>query len=602
MQTEKNKERHKKATASRPVIYQLFPRLFANMNADLVPDGSLERNGSGKLNAITAAVLAEIAGMGVTHIWYTGVIEHAHDADYTAHGIARHNPHVVKGKAGSPYAITDYYDIDPDLAENVDERMAEFESLLKRTKDAGMKAIIDFVPNHVAREYHSDAAPTGIRDFGTDDNRDMFFSPSNNFYYIPRQQFSPADVDLGEGEARYVEFPARATGNDCFTAFPTKFDWYETVKLNYGYDPGNGTGHYDPIPDTWFKMLHILRFWASKGADGFRCDMAHMVPVEFWNWAIAKVKKDYPDTVFIAELYDVGLYRRYLYDGGFDYLYDKVNLYDKLRGIECADTSAAMLTSAWQTVDGIAHRMLNFIENHDEQRYASTFYSGDAANFLPSMTAVATMSTGAVMIYNGQELGERGMDAEGYSGRDGRTTIFDYWSMDSVRRWLNTVTKAEALGMRDGERALREKYAALLRLVNESESIREGRFFDLMYVNYDSPGFNPHRHFSYLRATEKEFTLVFLNFDSSAARAQVKIPSHAFDFLELPRGRVKAVDALDGKRVNLALEPDGCVDLNVAPHSVAILQFRSPGDKKSGSTSGLKKNTTTQTKTLRKNN
>lgn len=557
----------------RPVIYQLFPRLFANVNANLVPNGRLQANGSGKLNDINADVLNAISGMGITHIWYTGIIEHAHDADYTRYGIERHNHHIIKGRAGSPYAITDYYDIDPDLSVDVPRRMNEFEQLIERTAAAGMKTIIDFVPNHVARQYHSDNAPDGVDDLGSGDNTEMFFTPTNNFYYITRQQFSPIGIDLGDGDDAYTEFPARATGNDCFTAFPGVNDWYETVKLNYGVDPWNNSRHFDPIPNTWHKMLNILLFWANKGVGGFRCDMAHMVPVEFWKWAIAKVKKDYPDIIFIAELYDVAIYRDYLYGGGFDYLYDKVNMYDTLRGIECNNFSAAQLTSCWQTVEGISDRMLNFIENHDEQRFASSFFAGDAHKAIPHLVAAATISRGAVMIYNGQELGEKGMDAEGFSGLDGRTTIFDYWSMETVRRWLGDNFTPSEDNLTPDEKKIRQQYAKILHLVNGERAIREGAFFDLMYVNYDSPGLDPHRQFAYLRYCEEEYVLIVLNFDNVEYNADIKIPHHAFQLSGLPEGDMRCRDLLTGKTVILSLHPDRCVQLSVKPHGATILKF-----------------------------
>ncbi|MDE6040644.1 MAG: alpha-amylase, partial [Muribaculaceae bacterium] len=389
----------------KPVIYQLLPRLFTNYNEHLVANGSLKENGSGKLNDINETILESIRDLGATHVWYTGVIEHAHDADYSTYGIRRHNPHVIKGKAGSPYAICDYYDINPDLAENVPHRMEEFESLVERTHKCGLKVLIDFVPNHVAREYFSDVKPAGIEDLGFHDNQEMFFAPNNNFYYITRQQFAPS-FDLGSGEDAYVEFPAKASGNDCFNAFPNSNDWYETVKLNYGVDYGNHTEHFDPIPDTWYKMLHILRFWASKGIDGFRCDMVFMVPLAFWHWAIPQVKKHYPNIIFIAEIYDVNLYRPFIDYGGFDYLYDKVNLYDTLRAIETHNHSAARLTGCWQTVEGIGDKMLNFLENHDEQRFASPFYAGDALKAIPSLVVSTMINRGPMMIYFGQELGE----------------------------------------------------------------------------------------------------------------------------------------------------------------------------------------------------
>ncbi|MDE6279381.1 MAG: alpha-amylase, partial [Paramuribaculum sp.] len=350
----------------KPIIYQLLPRLFSNDCENPVVNGTIEQNGSGKLNHITEDVIKSIAELGVNTIWYTGVIEHAQATDYSEYGILPDNPYIVKGKAGSPYAIKDYYDIDPDIAEDVPNRMKEFEALVERTHRCGLKVAIDFVPNHLARQYHSDAAPDGVVDFGVNDDREMFFSPSNNFYYITRQQFAP-QFDCGSGSEAYIEFPAKASGNDCFTAFPGRNDWYETVKLNYGVDYGNGSHHFDPIPPTWIMMRDILLFWASKKIDYLRCDMVHMVPLEFWHWAIAQVKEQYPELKFIAEIYEPALYRPYINYGGFDYLYDKVGLYDTLRAIQTSDTSAATITNCWQTVEGISDKMLHFLENHDEQ-------------------------------------------------------------------------------------------------------------------------------------------------------------------------------------------------------------------------------------------
>ena len=551
----------------KPIIYQLLPRLYTNYCQNPVHNGTLSQNGSGKLNAITDRVLRDIKSLGTTHVWYTGVIEHAHDADYTAYGIARNNRHVVKGHAGSPYAITDYYDIDPDLAENVTDRVKEFEALVARTHKAGMKVLIDFVPNHVAREYCSDAKPEGVEDLGEGDNNDMFFSPANNFYYIPRQQFTP-HVEMGCGDDAYVEFPAKASGNDCFHASPGVNDWYDTVKLNYGIDPWNGSKHFDPIPPTWFKMLDILRYWAAKGVDGFRCDMVHMVPVEFWQWAIADIKKNYPDIIFIAEIYDIGLYRPYI-NAGFDYLYDKVNLYDTLRAIECNDVSAARITSCWQTVEGIGDRMLNFLENHDEQRFASPQYAGDAHRVVPSLVVSSMINTGPMMIYGGQELGEAALDSEGYSGYDGRTTIFDYWSMPSVRSRLNG-------GLCDGSMPedisqLRDTYARILKICNAEPAVSEGRFFDLMYANYDNPGVDPHRNYIFLRATGDEMLIIAVNFANEDKEMAVNIPAHAFETLGFPEGRARMKDLLRGGRAVVKdLRSDLPFTMTVPAHGAAI--------------------------------
>lgn len=558
--------------SGKPVIYQLLPRLFTNYCPNPVHNGTLEQNGSGKLNDINETILDSIADLGATHVWYTGVIEHAHTPDYTQYGIPRHNPHVIKGYAGSPYAITDYYDINPDLAVDVPNRIKEFEALVERTHKAGLKVIIDFVPNHVAREYHSDAKPEGIRDLGDGDNHEMFFEPNNNFYYITRQQFAP-HVDMGRGADAYVEFPARASGNDCFTAFPGQCDWYDTVKLNYGIDPGNGMRAFDPIPETWFKMLHILRYWAAKGVDGFRCDMVHMVPVEFWAWAIPQVRQHFPNVIFIAEIYEVGLYRPYI-AAGFDYLYDKVNLYDTLRAVETQNHSAARITGCWQTVEGISNNMLNFLENHDEQRFASPFYAGDATRVLPSLVVSTMISTGPMMIYFGQELGEPAAESEGYSGVDGRTTIFDYWSIEKVRRFLNGGNCRGRLSA--DERNLRNMYRRILRMANEEKAISEGSFFDLMYVNLEHGGINPHRHYLFLRHHGDTTLLIAVNFGDTADTLRINIPAHAFSCLEIPQGTAsKAKELISGRTASLDFRADAPTTIQLPPHGAAVWKISS---------------------------
>lgn len=573
---------------TKPIIYQLLPRLWSNSNPCRKPWGTIEENGSGKLNDITDRALEAIRELGITHVWYTGVIEHAHCPDYSRYGIEPHNRHVVKGEAGSPYAITDYYDIDPDIAVDVPNRVREFEALIDRTHRAGMKVIIDFVPNHVARQYHSDMAPDGVEDLGLGDNTDMFFSPANNFYYITRQQFAPVDVDLGNGKDAYIEFPAKASGNDCFTAFPGKYDWYETAKLNYGIDPANGSRHFNPQPPTWHKMLDILLYWAGKGVDAFRCDMAHMVPVEFWNWAIGIVKEKHPHIIFIAELYDVGIYRHYIYDGKFDYLYDKVNLYDSLRAIECHNHSAATLTNCWQTVDGISGHMLNFLENHDEQRFGSPMYAGDPNRVLPSLVVSAMMNTGPMMIYMGQELGEQALDAEGYSGKDGRTTIFDYWSIDTLSRWNNN-GKWNERRLHPQERRLRETYRRVLHIAGNQPAITRGSFFDLMYVNYNNVSFNPHRQYAFLRHLAGDsLLLIVANFDEADVHIGINIPAHAFDTLDIKPCEASMTELLSGQEAVLNLSPQSQLPLDIRAKSAVVWKLdykrtNRPARKKSAS-------------------
>ena len=547
------------------IIYQLMPRWFTNCSENCTPNGSIRQNGVGKFNDIDEKCLKSIKSLGATQVWYTGIIEHATATSYSRYGITPCNPHVVKGKAGSPYAIRDYYDVCPDFAVKVKNRMAEFEALVERTHRAGLKVIIDFVPNHVAREYKSDAKPADTQDLGEGDNPMMFFDPKNNFYYITGQEFAPVGVDLGQGDDAYREFPARATGNDCFTASPNRDDWFETVKLNYGVDPWNGSTHFSPTPPTWKKMLDILLFWAGKGVDGFRCDMAHMVPVAFWHWAIAQVKAQYPPMVFIAEIYDVSLYHSYIFDGGFDYLYDKVTLYDTLRGILCDGWSASELTRCWQTVEGIGDHMLNFLENHDEQRIASRQFCGDPWKALPALVVSATMSRCPFMLYAGQELGEPANDAEGYSGKDGRTTIFDYWSVPTLRRWHQGKSTTD-------ERRLHTLYRKILHLCNSEKTLFRGEFFDLMYVNQDT--LNTRRQYAYLRHCNGEMTLIVANFSDQAISTAIRIPQHALDCAHMPQGAYTCTELLTATNVETTLQGDCIYPLSLGAYSAVIWRFK----------------------------
>ncbi len=544
------------------IVYQIFTRLYGNRNISRKENGSIEENGCGKLNDLTPTVLKKIRNMGVSHVWYTGVIRHATQTDYSDHGIPVNHPAVVKGKAGSPYAITDYYDIDPDLATDVDLRMLEFEQLVERTHQAGMKVIIDFVPNHVARQYHSICKPEGVRDLGEDDNPQHGFDPQNNFYYCPGQSFSPY-FDLYHGaEQPYHEEPAKATGNDCFHHAPGVNDWYETVKLNYGVDYYAGRiGHFQPIPDTWDKMTDILLFWAGKGIDGFRCDMAEMVPTAFWHWSIDKVKYRYPEMIFVGEVYDPSQYRSYL-GAGFDYLYDKVGMYDTLRGVMGGGLSTHAITSAWQQTDDIRDHMLYFLENHDEQRIASDFFAGDARKGVPALVVSALLQQNPLMVYAGQEYGERGMDQEGFSGRDGRTTIFDYWSID-------TLVRAAQRKLTTEEKVLKAQYDKVLNIARSEKSIVEGASFDLMYVNGQYQ-----RQYAFLRKADSEVLLVVVNFDDLPVVMDVMIPAHAFDFLNIKEKKVVATDLLTGERIRLQLQRDMPVAVALKPLGAVVMKFK----------------------------
>ncbi len=547
-------------------IYQVLPRLFGNKNTDCRPNGTLDENGAGKFNDFTPKALQAIRDLGITHVWYTGVIQHAKFTSYKKYGIPDDHPTLVKGRAGSPYAIKNYYDVDPDLADDVDKRMEEFEALVKRTHETGLKTIIDFVPNHVFRQYKSKK-----NNFGEKDDDTKSFDPQNNFYYLPGQEFGlPEDIDWLDSIASelpktpYKEYPVKATGNDQFTPWLGKNDWYETIKLNYGVNYDNNSRHFTPTPDTWKKMLDILLYWAGKNVDGFRCDMAEMVPVEFWEWAIKQVKKKFPEVIFIAEIYNPFEYHNYVKRGGFDFIYDKVGLYDTLKNILTRQVSARSITNCWQVLGGIDAHMLRFLENHDEVRLASKKFTADPLAAIPAMTVSATMNTGPVMIYSGQEVGEQAVGATGFSGNDGRTTIYDYSNIPEHQKWMND-GKFDGKHLSDDQQKLRQFYQKLLHLCKQSEAIEKGKFYDLMWANTDDNFFNRDKVYAYLRYTENQRLLFVVNFDKhNNQKIKVKIPEHAFGEMGVSRKANLKIKELLWNRSHPDVSVEQVIDQGIA--------------------------------------
>ena len=578
----------------KPIIYQVFTRLFGNKNTTCKENGSYEENGCGKMNDFDEKTLNHIKEMGVTHVWYTGIIRHASQTDYSSYGIPTQHVEVVKGKAGSPYAITDYYDIDPDLAVDVDKRMEEFEALIQRTHKAGLKVIMDFVPNHVAREYHSVCKPKGVKDLGELDDTTKHFDPQNNFYYLWGQPLDLTNVapastqnyELSEksinpqpilpplggirgglGGSHYTEKPAKATGNDQFSNHPNQNDWYETVKLNYGIDycdAGGRSEHFYPIPDTWLKMTDILLFWARKGIDGFRCDMAEMVPAAFWHWATDKVKFAYPDIKFIGEVYNPAEYRNYIH-AGFDWLYDKVGMYDCIRDVICGRRRTGDISYKWQETDDIREHMLYFLENHDEQRIASDFFAGEGIKAVPGLIVSVLMQTNPFMLYAGEEFGERGMDKEGFSGKDGRTTIFDYWCVDSIRRGFfdRKQMTAEA-------KQLEGLYKYVLNLANAEKALREGDFFDLMYMNQHIAD----KQYAFMRQADNENMLIIVNFAGEPVTCDIVIPQHAIDYFGIQKRDYEVLDLLSNERFQTGVYGEHAIKIDIAPYAARIFKMK----------------------------
>jgi glycosidase len=456
----------------------------------------------------------------------------------TAFGSPLDHPSVVKGRAGSPFAIKDYYDVNPFLAENPAKRMDEFKGMLARFHESGIKLVIDFVPNHLARQYHSDQKPAGIEDFGTRDNNQVSFAPNNNFYYLPGTQFSvpegvypPVPVTIP-----YTEIPAKVSGNNVFNSQPSINDWFETVKLNYGVDYQHGNkSHFNPIPDTWVKMVQVLNYWAGLGVDGFRCDMAEMVPVEFWSYAIPKIKSKHKQVVFIAEIYQPNLYKDYIFKGGFDYLYDKVGLYDGIRRLmqEKPEATTADITRVWQNESGdFSKHMLRFLENHDEHRLNTPAFA--ANNFwstIPGMVVTSTLHDGPLMIYMGQEFGEKANEIEGYNEADDRSSMFDFWRVETHQRWMNG-GKFDGGLLSAAEKEIDQFYQQLFKLVHTSDAIQQGAFFDLQYAQ--DAGYDAKLVYSFLRYTAKEKLLIVTNFDAKQGHEfTIQLPQLALDMMQV---------------------------------------------------------------------
>lgn len=512
------------------IIYQMLPRLWGNIGGENIKNGTLKDNGCGKFSSIDTISLEYLRSLGVSHVWYTGIIRHATAED--SDGCTPSSADWVKGRAGSPYSITDYYDVNPYLADEPENRMEEFHKLVERTHAAGLKVIIDFVPNHVARDYGRFAAahpaPTGMAALGESDDKSVHWKDSNDFFYYPG-----IPLALPIQNQTYMEMPAMASGNS-YTSSPGVNDWYDTIKLNYC----------DSHTETWEKMYDIVNFWAGQGVDGFRCDMVELVPQAFFKWLISRIKKGRPNLLFVAEVYQKTLYSKYIREIGFDLLYDKSGIYDTLRtiveknakdsGVPVEDwQSAKRITWNWQSLGDLQPYMLNFLENHDEQRFASDFFGCDARNSYAALYTALYMNNAPFMLYAGEEVGERGMDNEGFSGRDGRTSIFDWWAPSSLTR-LYKYIHGEKKALTPEEETMLDTYRKALKFAAEDNAVSKGTFYDLCYCNYASDGFNPDRHFAFLRDFEDETLLIVCNFSKNDADMKISIPEHAFNWMKMP--------------------------------------------------------------------
>ncbi|MDX1678874.1 alpha-amylase family protein [Arsukibacterium sp.] len=587
----------------KPVVYQVFTRLFGNTNTTNVPWGTIEQNGVGKFNDFTDEALAGIKALGTSHIWYTGVPHHAVINDYTAYGITLDDPDVVKGRAGSPYAVKDYYSVNPDLAVDPANRLAEFKALIDRTHRHGMKVLIDIVPNHVARDYQSLAKPEGVSDFGADDDNSVVYRRDNNFYYVPGKAFQvpswPDNYQVLGGDphpladGQFAENPAKWTGNGARAAQPAFDDWYETVKINYGVRPDGSydfdrlpadyaekdwQAHYQfwqgkNVPDSWLKFRDITLYWLDLGVDGFRYDMAEMVPVEFWSYLNSHIKQTNPDAFLLAEVYQPHLYRDYIKLGLMDYLYDKVEFYDSLKLVMQGKGPTSALVATQQRMADIEQHMLHFLENHDEQRIASPQFAGDARKGMPAMVVSALISSSPTMLYFGQDVGEPGAEDAGF-GKPSRTSIFDYIGVPHHQRWMNG-GKFDGGALRADEAALRNFYLRLMQFSASAPALK-GNYFELHTANLANNTAYGEQQLAFARYTATseaagQQLLVVSNFNpEQRSEFELILPEALMRQWQLVDGRYRLAGQLGEPaaelqvtngvgRVNIALPPLGSV-------------------------------------------
>lgn len=586
------------------VVYQVFTRLFGNTNTTNKPWGTIEENGVGKFADFNNKALSEIRDLGITHIWYTGVPHHAVINDYTAFGISNDDPDVVKGRAGSPYAVKDYYNVNPDLATNPAKRLEEFKALINRTHQHQMKVLIDIVPNHVARNYEGLTNPEGIVDFGAQDDTSIEYSQNNNFYYIPDSEFKVPEWEnnyspLGENnnpleDNRFTEVPAKWTGNGSRLPQPHFNDWYETVKINYGVRP-DGSKDFEELPDSygkmdykahfefwktkevpnsWIKFRDIALYWLDFGVDGFRFDMAEMVPVEFWSFMNSSIKMKNPDAFLLAEVYNPQLYRDYIRKGKMDYLYDKVELYDSIKHIMQGHGWTDHIPVVQKGMQDIEHNMLHFLENHDEQRIASPDFVGKAEIAKPAMVVSATLSTSPTMLYFGQEVGEPGAEEAGF-GSPTRTSIFDYIGVPNHQRWVNN-KKFDGGQLSDSEKSLRDFYKRLLNFTITSDALM-GEYQEIHFYNKEHTENYDHRILSYVRWVDDEKLIVVSNFDAEKQYdIEFKLPPEIIKKWKLNRKQYKLEEQLYGEiNCELNIGNDlGIINLEIEPLESFIFKIK----------------------------
>ena len=595
----KNEADDSDTTIKKELIYEIVPRVFGNKIPSQKPWGTSQENGVGKFNDITDLALQQIKELGATYIWYSGVLEHSSLSDFSSIGVDSDDPDIVKGRAGNLFAIKDYYDVDPDLAQNPIKRLEEFTSLIDRTHKNNLKVIIDIVPNYVARNYKSQTSSKKRPDFGADDATSEY-NRNNNFYYVQNTAFFVPIIENykplnGENhsllDGKFAENPAKWSGSGS-AAMPNPSDSFDVVKLNFGQNNGQDefpelpvnfdmqpvAAHLNfwkdkDVPDTWKKFKDIALFWMDKGVDGFRFANADQVPVAFWSYLNSAIKVKYPDAFLLGEVNDEKRYRQFIRVGKMDYVYDKNGLYAKQAQILKGKIDPDQLVYAVKSIEDISANVVNFIENHDLNRIASAEFGSNGHKAKPLMTIATTISASPTIIYFGQEVGEPAKQESGF-GKANQTSLYDYTNVPNHQRWMND-GKFDGAKLKFEEKLLRDFYQRLLRFSAQSNAIA-GEYEQLQTANKDSKGYDADI-FSFVRFSDNEKLLIVVNYsDSKSSYFDLKIPTSVILKMKLRDGNYIIKDQLYGKST-LKLTVDkgqGSVTLTLAPSESFIYQIK----------------------------
>jgi glycosidase len=336
----------------------------------------------------------------------------------------------------------------------------------------------------------------------------------------------------------------------------------------------------------------VLAYWQGLGVDGFRCDFAHWVPVEFWKWAIARARSRAP-AYFFAEAYDnpdaaPGFSPSAFVQAGFDALYD-YQLYNGVKGIFasgkwCNDLDALLPDAA---VEG---HLLRYAENHDECRAAAPIKLGDPGNsgFGSAWEGFAVtallhaLGPDPALLYNGQEVGEPGQGAEGFGGDDGRTTIFDYWTMPAFARWVNGHAY-DGANLTGDQQSLRSSYLVLWKLLSQP-AFAEGKVYSIQSANKAAPSYGGSGQWMYgflrYQPDAGQTYLVLINLDpANGYQPKVHLPTEALNQARLPPSgaTLHFADAFSPYTASAAASdlPTLGVEIDMPPLGVRMLRITS---------------------------